>query len=126
MSGLYDNYEELIATTGKNYFLGVKLNSSNEITNAYACGVKDDVPFCIEGTSDESKYTANQTLLQGANYYNNTCAVITGKSEYTECGPWDNSGFLSARADSIGAVDVGVYGGDSCRVFSLGDFLCGW
>ena len=34
-----------IILIGKNYFLGVKLNSSNQATNAYACGVKDNIPF---------------------------------------------------------------------------------
>jgi len=120
-SGLYDNYEELIATTGKNYFLGVKLNNNNEVTNAYACGVKDNEPFCIEGTSDGSKYTANQTLLQGANLYNNSCTV---ESNYTDCGPWDSSGSLSARADSDGVVFAGVGYVDHCYVYPDGGFGC--
>ena len=120
-SGLYDNYEELIATTGKNYFLGVKLNNNNEVTNAYACGVKDNEPFCLEGTSDGSKYTANQTLLQGANLYNNSCTV---ESNYTECGPWDNSGSVSASAHSDGDVDAGVGDDYRCTVGPPGYFGC--
>ncbi len=128
-SGLYDNYEELIATTGKNYFLGVKLNNNNEVTNAYACGVKDGTPFCIEGTSDESKYTANQTLLQGANLYNNTCTEkvedegTENEYRYSECGPRDNSGSVSARADTDGRVIAGV-GDDHCVVDQNGNFEC--
>ena len=69
---LNHDYNELINVTGKNYFLGVKLNSSNQVTNAYVCGVKDDVPFCIEGTSDGSTYNDSKILLQGADLYNNT------------------------------------------------------
>ena len=112
---------ELIATTGKNYFLGVKLNNNNEVTNAYACGVKDNEPFCIEGTSDGSKYTANQTLLQGANLYNNSCTV---ESNYTECGPWDNSGSVSAYAYTDGYVLAGVGFNDYCDVYPSGYFEC--
>ena len=121
-SGLYDNYEELIEATGKNYFLGVKLNSNNEVTNAYACGVKDNVPFCIEGTSDGSKYSANSSLINGANLWNNTCTV---ESSYTECGQWNNSGSLSAYAFSDGNGRVGVGNGYvACEVGPDGLFRC--
>ena len=121
-SGLYDNYEELMATTGKNYFLGVKLNNNNEVTNAYACGVKDNEPFCIEGTVDGSKYAENQTLLQGANLWNNTCTVNGDlTSGFTQCGSY--SGSLSATADSDGYVDAGV-GLGGCEVYPTGSFAC--
>ena len=129
-SGLYDNYEELIATTGKSYFLGVKLNSNNEVTNAYACGVKDGTPFCIEGYSDNSKYNANKTLLNGANLYNNTCTETVAdegtENEYRhlECGPWDNSGSVSADADTDGYVRAGVGDDDICYVNPDGYFVC--
>ena len=130
-SGLYDSYEELIATIGKNYFLGVKLNNNNEVTNAYACGVKDNVPFCIEGKLDsefggteaETTYAINQSLLQGTNLYNNTCTVDV-ESSYTQCGPWDNSGSLSADAGSSGNVFAGVGDDDFCAVEGNGHFGC--
>ena len=129
-SGLYDSYDELIATTGKNYFLGVKLNSNNEVTNAYACGVKDGTPFCIEGTSDGSKYNANKTLLNGANLYNNTCTETVedegteNEYRYSECGPWDNSGSVSAYAYTSGYVSAGVGRDDYCGVYPFGSFDC--
>ena len=128
-TGYSNNYEDIINSSGKNYFLGVKLNNNNEVTNAYACGVKDDEPFCIEGTSDGSKYTANQTLLQGANLYNNSCTLYpdseTGYDyDYLECGPWDNSGSLSADAYSYGDVKSGVGGGYQCEVRPDGYFGC--
>ena len=121
-SGLYDNYEELIAATGKNYFLGVKLNNNNEVTNAYACGVKAGVPFCIEGTGDGSKDTSNQTLLNGASLWNGTCTL--GKIGDTNCGPWDNSGSLSAYTNSYGFVNAGVGDDDYCGVSMFGYFAC--
>lgn len=128
--GLYDNYEELIGTTNKNYFLGVKLNNNNEVTNAYACGVKDNVPFCIEGTLPEdpetaSTYARNKALLQGTNLYNNTCTEgMEYEDELVECGPWDDSGSLSARTRSDGYVDTGVGVHYGCNVGSRGSLLC--
>lgn len=134
-SGLYDNYEELIATTGKNYFLGLKLNNNNEVTNAYACGVKDNVPFCLEGTLNGASETAtayatNKGLLQGTELYNNTC-IETVEDEgteneyiYSECGPWDNSGSVSAYADFGGYVSAGVGNADICLVKDNGRFDC--
>ena len=122
-SGLYDNYEELIGTINKNYFLGVKLNSNNEVTNAYVCAVKDAVPFCIEGTNDGSKYTENQTLLQEADLWNNSCTVDTSEGS-TTCGPWDDSGPISVEAYSNGFVFNGVGDADYCEVSPNGFFIC--
>ena len=120
-SGLYDNYEELLETTGKNYFLGVKLNNNNEVTNAYACGVKEGVPFCIEGTVDGSRYTDNQILLQGVDLWNNSC---NANPSYTECGPWNNSGILSAFASNDGGARTGVSSSLECHIYSSGSFWC--
>ena len=120
-SGLYDNYEELIETTGENYFLGVKLNSNNQVTNAYVCGIKDNVPFCIEGTKDGSKYAANQRILQGASLWNNTCTI---KEYCIECGPFDFSNILSAGTYSIGIVNVFLTDEDGCIVLHDGEFHC--
>ena len=122
-SGYSENYNDIVTSSGKNYFLGVKLNSNNEVTNAYVCGVKEGVPFCIEGTSDGSKNSANQTLLQGANLYNNSCIVDTSEGD-TKCGPWDNSGPVSADVVFLGSVEAGVGDGDLCQVASYGLFGC--
>ncbi len=127
-SGIYDNYEELIATTGKNYFLGVKLNNNNEVTNAYACGVKDDVPFCIEGEGSGSKYIENQTLLQSTNLYNNTCVLYPDSEtdygyDYVQCGLWDNNS-LSTYTMNTGTVYVGVTSANRCAVHHHGLLVC--
>ena len=134
-SGLYDNYEELIGTTNKNYFIGVKLNNNNEVTNVYACGVKDNVPFCIEGIlygapETATAYATNKGLLQGTELYNNTCTVhieeegTANEYEFLECGPFDNSGFLSAGAHSYGLVMTGVGNSGHCDVYNDGRFVC--
>lgn len=121
-TGLYDNYEELIELTGKNYFLGVILNNNNEVTNTYVCGVKDDVPFCLEGANDESRYIPNRTVLQGADLYNNTCRFE--EEAWTVCGPWDDSGSLSVYAYTNGSLDIGVGDYSFCSVNQYGFFGC--
>ena len=119
-SGYSTNYNDIVTNSGKNYFLGVVTNASNQITNAYACGVKDNVPFCIEGTSDGSKYTANQTLINGANLWNNTCTV---ESIHIECGSWDGNSFF-ALAHSYGYVEAGVSDDFLCYVSLDGEVYC--
>lgn len=57
------NYQDVVSESGKNHFLGLKLNNSGTIEKAYACGIKDGTPFCIEGSTDGSTYAANNTLL---------------------------------------------------------------
>ena len=108
----------------------MKLNSNNEVTNAYACGVKEGTSFCIEGYSDNSKYNANKTLLNGANLYNNTCTETVEDEgteiefRYSECGPWDDSGSVSANANTDGHVLAGVGNHDQCDVGPFGSFGC--
>ena len=131
-SGYSENYNDIVTSSGKNYFLGVVTNNNNEVTNAYACGVKDDIPFCIEGTSDGSKYTANQTLINGANLWNNTCNVgplQTGPNTYddtqrqTLCGDITSSSLL-VETTSNGNVFAGVGDSGQCFVASVGFFVC--
>ena len=128
-SDYYENYEDVISESGKDFFLGVKLNSNNKITNAYACGIKDNVPFCIEG-EDTTKYASNVSILQGANLYNNTCIEYpdseTGAGfDYYECGPWDNSSDMSAYITSDGSAYSGndMYN-NYCAVYYDGQLEC--
>ena len=84
-------------------------------------------PFCIEGTSDGSKYNANRTLLNGTNLYNNTCNVslvsAPGNSyDRTECGTWEY-GSVSAQTDSNGPVMVGT-SSYNCYVGADGALSC--
>ena len=121
-SGLYDSYKDVIKN-GKNYFFGLKLNINNEVTNAYACGVKNDVPFCIEGYNDNSKYSANQTILQKEDLYNNQCTL---DSNSMQCGPWDGSNSISASTYANGMVGTGIStGNNNCFVFPFGFLNCG-
>ena len=128
------NYEDVITASGKNFFLGLKLNGSNQIEKAYACGLYNGtMPFCIEGYSDGTKYEANKTILQDAGFWNNTCSVETYDegTEYehgeTYCAP-PTTGVVGANTHSDGYVDAGFGAGGVCYVHSDGGVGCsdGW
>ena len=125
-----ENYEDVITSSGKNYFLGLKLNGSNQIEKAYACGLyNDETPFCIEGYYDDSKYEANQEILQNEYLWNNTCSVQTydegTEYEYEEtyCAS-PSAGLVDVFAYSDGRVDAGVGGDGGCYVNSDGEVDC--
>ena len=120
-SGYSTNYNDIVTSSGKNYFLGVVTNVSNQITNAYACGIYNGTtPFCIEGSADGANYSSNSSFINGSNLWNNTCTV---ESDYTECGSWDGSS-VSADARSPGDVDAGVSYDYVCYVSSNGVVSC--
>lgn len=125
-SGYSYNYNDIVSSSGKNYFLGVITNGSNQITRAFACGLKDNTtPFCIEGDADGSKYSANLEFLNGPTLWNNTCTVDTDDEEgdtYTKCGSWDGSS-VSARV-SYSSVSAGVRDDANCAVNRFGNLLC--
>ncbi len=132
-TGVYDNYLDLINDTGKSYFLGVKLNSSNQATNAYACGVKDNIPFCVEGslhkafggTEAQANYGNNRRVLGKTHLFDNSCTVLMEHHIYephvlsTTC---ENS-LYKVRLTDYGAVGVG-YDTSGCLVNMNGSFGC--
>ena len=122
-SGLYANYQDLINVTNKNYFLGVKRNSSNQVTNAYACGVKNNELFCIEGTPNGAQYASNNALLQKSSLWNGTCTSYTQNTPYqTRCESVNGS--VQAINNSNGIVSVGNTDYYDCFVTGLGEFGC--
>lgn len=123
-SGLLDSYIDVVESSSKNYFLGVKLNSNNEVTNAYSCGIKDDVPFCIEGYSGEMRYTSNKTLLNGTSLWNGACTSRNIDTHTSfNCGSWNNNS-ISATTDSLGVAYVGIDYSKACYVYPYGQFNC--
>ena len=118
-SQLKDNWEDVITGSGKKYFFGVKVNASNVVEKAYACGIKDGVPFCIEGrkTADMTTdiYNANMALLNSVSLYNNGCHDY---GSYVTC-----YGSVGADADSNGNVYVSDDSG-SCYAYDFGDAGC--
>ena len=115
-STLSNNYEDVVTSSGNNIFLGVKLNNSNQITNAYACGLKDGVtPFCIEGTVDGSKYNDNVTLLQSSSLWNGEC---TSDTSDLRCSGSVTAYITSARYVRVRESDA------QCNVFADGNLYC--
>ncbi len=119
-TNLYDSYLELMNVSGKNHFLGLVLNENNEAERAYACGIKNNKPFCLEGSLDGAPYENIKTLLQGRDLYNNTC--IEGSNEYGLNGHVDEiqcdaiNGDVYAWADSDGYINVGTNVYNKCYV----------
>ena len=109
---LSSNYEDVITETRK-YFLGVKFEN-NKISRAYACGIENDTPFCIEGYTDGSKQGANIAVLTPI--FGNTCSGSEGSSVI--CG-----GSVYANADLNGYVDVNS-GSSFCLVNDRGYLGC--
>ena len=119
---LSESYIDVVEESSKNYFLGLVTNGCDEITKAYACGVKDNLPFCIEGYSDNTYYSINSSLINGASLWNGTCTVDT-EYGYTECGTLDVTN-LSARAYSNGSVGVGIDNNNHCYIVEQGAVHC--
>ena len=120
MGLLKDNYQEV----GKDYFLGVKLNG-NKIEHAYACGIRNNTLFCIEGALNDASggneetrtaiFNANKTLVQSPSLWNNGCDPGT---TYVMCNT-----ALSALINTDGNVAVGT-DDSSCHVENDGEAIC--
>ena len=64
LTGVTNDY----TTLNENYFLGFTETQDGKIDRAFACGIKGENPnqgtaFCIEGSTNASTVTANQTLV---------------------------------------------------------------
>ena len=60
-SGEYsDDYRDVVEDE---VFLGIVLNSNNQAERVYACGIENGTPFCVEGSSNGAKYSANQSVI---------------------------------------------------------------
>ena len=104
----YYDYNDVIAQTGKKYFLGLILDN-NKISRAFACGIHDNgTPFCIEGTTDDSKIESNMALLNSEELWNGECC----------------RGNINASSTGHGAP-IGVSDNTGyCFVFSSGELSC--
>ena len=127
-TGLYDSYLDVVSISGKPFFLGVKQNNQNQITNAYVCGIYNgSKPFCIEGTPDGSNYSNNSSFINGPDLWNNTCPEYVDDSDETVTNCDSNSlDTLDAAAYDTGRVLTGfaIHGGDYCYVGDNGAVGC--
>ena len=130
MSLIKTDYQDVISESGKDYFLGVKVNpSTNIIEKAYGCAIKGEEPnintlFCIEGSHDGSTYNANRELLVPL-YGEGAYSPIRGchdSTSYMDCVS-TNHEHIGAYTDEYGNISiVGTDG--SCGVSSNGQIGC--
>ncbi len=127
---LYDDYNDVISSTGKNYFLGITINdTTHKIEKAYACGIKGEnpnmgIPFCIEGL--DSSFTDDSDMLNNSEtgIWQGNCELNGNWAVYCE-------GDISAALNGDGAAFVGtdvnnnIDGGWCAAVYDEGQaFLC--
>lgn len=104
---MYDDYNLVISSSGKNYFLGLKIDeTTHKIDKGYACGIKSEnpnqgTPFCIEGLN--TSLAANKEILN-----NTTTGIWQGNCENSEYGGISCSGNIRADDNGAGAVYVGT------------------
>ncbi len=103
-------------------FIGVKLNSNNQVERAYACGVNGDAPICIEGTKDGSKFTANQTYLRSVYGIDDSNTKPYGCNTYYDDADYCHGG-MNVENHRSGTVWVGT--GWFCSVVNRGFAYCG-
>ena len=114
-----ENYEDVISESGKKYFLGLKLNASGTIERAFACGIEGTTPFCLEATTDKSKYSDNVEVLKTIFP---SCRNISDTSHQISCGGYNTVGFATGGEVTVsgaygGNCDVHYYGAMSCREY---------
>ena len=119
-----NNYEDLV-NAGHDFFLGMKLDGTGKITNAYACGIKRENPnegtaFCIEASTDGLTNTANQSILNPVyGEYDDE----TGLGCYADGSDLDCYGSMSAYTYSDGLAVV--YDDSSeCGAYSDSTLYC--
>jgi prepilin-type N-terminal cleavage/methylation domain-containing protein len=103
-----DDYRDI--TSGQNshqYFLGlIAATNTGKIGRAFACGIEDGTPFCLEGY-DSLKYSYNvgvlNSIFTGCNAdTSDTYAGCNGSNVYTNT---DDSGLVYV-GDNYGTCDV--------------------
>ena len=122
-----DDYNDVISSSGKNYFLGFT-ESNGKIDRAFACGIKGEDPnngtvFCIEGSPDGSTYSANNSLLRtlyGLRDYGIDLGCLDGGYDI------DCNGAVGAFASNNYNKTVSVRNTTNagCAVYGGGTFTC--
>ena len=115
LTDYYEDYSKLIEEKEKNYFLGHIIDNNNYIIKSYACGIENNKAFCLERTSDGSKYSSNVDIL---NSVFPSCNVSASSSDSNCAGTT-----VEAYAHLDGTVNV--YSGSSvCSAGNIGVSAC--
>ncbi len=115
------NYEDVVASTGYDCFLGMALDDAGKIEKAYACGIYNSKPFCIEGAeNNRSAFDKNQALLIGLfGEYSGGLGCVQ-QARYL-CFGNVVSAFITSWGDAYVEDDGG---NEYCIVNSTGTFSC--
>ena len=105
----------MIEEKGKNYFLGHVIDDNNYIIKSYACGIENGKAFCLQNSSDGSKYSSNVDIL---NSIFPSCNASTSSSASNCAGT-----AVRADANSNGVVIVGS-GSSFCHASNFSDSAC--
>ena len=110
-NGFTSDYKSLIARTGHNYFLGF-IVENDIISQEFACFIKNNIPFCIEGDSNSEKYIRDASLLQSTQLWNNSCAYVD--EDYDPVQTVNDSYYVQCDGDRIQlGFDNSAYAGDT-------------
>jgi len=106
------DYNDVITPLGIRHFLGVILSGGDHgtIERAFACGVNNGIPFCLEGTRDGSKYASNIAILD---------SIFDNCDNDYYC----TSSSVSAYAINNGYANVNDSYGD-CYIYNDGTLYC--
>ena len=125
-NGLTNDYTTLIGEGGHPYFLGLIESTTNpgKIGRAFACGIENDTPFCLEGY-DPSKYSDDDSDDDNVGILNTIFPECGASSSSSPANCYGLS--VYAHADDIGYVsvnDINNIGGVYCYVYDEGNVNC--
>ena len=124
-SSATDDYTTLIGPGGHPYFLGLIESTTNQgkIGRAFACGVENGTPFCLEGY-DTSKWSDGTNVGILNTIYPRCNASASGSSAYCyDPIAYYYGSSVTSGAEDDGTVSVGgSYGG--CVVYGAGSLKC--
>ena len=102
------NWKDVVKESGHNNFLGFKLNSSDEVVKAYVCGIKDNIPFCLEGSLDDMNGGNESDRIEIYNHNIEVFKSICNSSD--DCYVGDRyaliNGDISIHFDIDGSVSI--------------------
>ena len=102
------------------YYIGLDINSSDIVTSAYVCFIRNGEEYCLKGY-DTSAYDRNVEILKEA--FSDVVDNCSFGASSSECS-WSSSMGLTVKTDSDGSVTA--YGdGSECDINSDGEFYYG-
>ena len=93
-------------------FLGHMLDENGKIKRAFVCAIEGDKIYCIEGTSDGSKYNSNKEVIKGI-YDESKCEE---EDTYYSC---QGDRFVEISENGLASIDDDT----GCTVFSINNTM---